>query len=78
MKPLRIVLLLAATALLAGCLEVPQHPAWRDGKYNGKPDNLAQQKNFHDDRLAWTATVIDRNWLQDEYLRTYHKGAAYE
>jgi hypothetical protein len=78
MKRLPIVVLLAATTLLAGCLEVQQHPPWREGKYNGKPDNLPQQRNFHDDRLAWTAAIIDRNWLQDEYLRTFHKGAPYE
>ena len=78
MKPLRILVLLAATMLLAGCLEVQQHPPWREGQYNGKPDNLPQQRNFHNDRLAWTATVINRNWLQDEYLRTFHKGGQYE
>lgn len=78
MKPVRIALLLAAAGLLAGCLEVPQHPPWRDGKYRGKPDNLAQQRNFHNDRLAWTATITDRNGLQDEYQRTFHKGAPHD
>jgi alkylated DNA repair dioxygenase AlkB len=69
------VALLCATALLAGCLEVEQHPPWRHGQYDGKKDNLPQQRNFHGDRLAWTATVQNRNWLQDEYPRTLHKGA---
>jgi hypothetical protein len=68
----------AALCLLAGCLEVEQHPPWREGAYDGKPDNLPQQKHFHGDRLAWNATLTNRNWLQDEYGRTLHKGASYD
>ena len=71
-------LLLVACALLAGCLEVEQHPPWRQGQYDGKPDNLPQQRNFHNDRMAWVATVINRNWHQDEYLRTLDRGADYD
>ncbi|HVE54684.1 MAG TPA: hypothetical protein VNB23_14985 [Ramlibacter sp.] len=67
-----------ATLLLAGCLEVEQHPPWRQGAYDGKPDNLPQQKHFHGDRLAWMAKITDRNWLQDEYGRTLHKGAGHD
>lgn len=74
----RLLLLAAACLLLAGCLEVTQHPPWREGKYNGKKDDLPSQRNFHDDHLAWTATTINRNWLQDEYPRTLHKGADYD
>ena len=71
-------LLLIACALLAGCLEVEQHPAWRQGQYDGKQDNLPQQRHFHNDRMAWVATVINRNWLQDEYQRTLDRGASHE
>jgi alkylated DNA repair dioxygenase AlkB len=74
MRRLRVALL-CAVALLAGCLEVEQHPPWRQGHYDGKQDNLPQQRNFHGDRLAWSSTVQNRNWLQDEYPRTLHKGA---
>lgn len=78
MKAARVALLLAAASLLAGCLEVEQHPPWRQGEYDGKPDDLPQQRNYHGDRLAWTATTLNRNWLQDEYLRTFHRGADYD
>jgi hypothetical protein len=61
---------LALPLLLAGCLEVEQHPAWRDGAYNNKPDNLPEQAYFHGDRLAWNAAITDRNHLQNEYRRT--------
>ena len=64
----------AVTLLLAGCLEVEQHPIWRDGQYDNKTDNLPHQTHFHGDRLAWMAVITDRNWLQDEYGRTLHKG----
>ena len=78
MKPVRIALVLAAVALLAGCLEVEQHPPWRGGAYAGKHDDLPQQRNFHGDQLAWMATVINRNWLQDEYLRTGDRGGDHD
>lgn len=67
-------LVLAATVLLAGCLEVEQHPPWRQGAYDGKPDPLPQQTWFHGDRLAWYARIADRNRGQNEYVRTFHKG----
>jgi hypothetical protein len=56
--------------LLSGCLEVEQHPKWIRGEYAGKRDNLPSQTNFHGDRLAWGATIADRNHLQSEYGRT--------
>ena len=65
-----------AALVLSGCLEVEQHPPWRQGEYDGKPDNQPQQTFFRGDRLAWTAAVINRNWLQDEYGRTLHKGGS--
>jgi hypothetical protein len=72
----RTALAAACAALcLTGCLEVEQHPPWREGEYDDKRDNQPQQTFFHGDRLAWMAAVINRNWLQDEYGRTLHKGA---
>jgi hypothetical protein len=78
MKPARPFLLACACLLLAGCLEVEQHPPWRNGRYAGKPDDLPQQALFHGDRLAWMGTVINRNWHQDEYLRMADRGADYD
>ncbi|HEY8608052.1 MAG TPA: hypothetical protein VIM12_13135 [Noviherbaspirillum sp.] len=70
MKTVRILALALALAPLAGCLEVEQHPPWRAGEYNGKPDNLPQQAYYHNDRLAWNAAIANRNQLQNEYERT--------
>lgn len=62
---------LAVTAfLLTGCLEVEQHPVWRNGEYNGKKDNLHQTAYFHNDKLAWNAAIANRNHKQNEYRRT--------
>ena len=72
------LLILLPALMLAGCLEVEQHPPWRHGQYDGKPDNMPQQVNFHNDRLAWTATMLNRNWQQDEYPRTFHRGVDYD
>jgi hypothetical protein len=60
-------LLLGST--LAGCLEVDQHPPWRHGEYAGKEDNRQSQVMFHNDKLAWSATIQNRNNLQNEYNR---------
>lgn len=60
---------LAAPLLLTGCLEVDQHPHWIAGEYAGKPDDRQFQRRFHNDRLAWWATVENRNGKQNEYNR---------
>ena len=52
---------------LTGCLEVEQHPPWTHGYYDGKPDNMASQRNYHGDRLAWNAAIDNRNRRQNEY-----------
>jgi hypothetical protein len=57
--------------LLCGCLEVEQHPKWVNGQYNGKPDNLPEQAYFHNDRLAWSAAIANRNQLENEYIRDH-------
>jgi hypothetical protein len=70
MKPALLLGVAAACALLAGCLEVPQHPLWRDGAYRGKHDELPQQTFYHGDRMDWMATIDNRSRQQDEYPRT--------
>lgn len=62
-------LLALALLPLAGCLEVEQHPPWREGRYDGKPDAPHAQAYFHGNRLAWWGVIADRNQLQNEYLR---------
>ncbi len=56
-------------ALLGGCLEVEQYPAWVKGQFAGKPDNLPYQVWFHNDKLAWSAAIQNRTLKQNEYLR---------
>lgn len=63
------IVAVAATVLLAGCLEIEQHPPYVRGEYDGKPDDLPQQRHFHGNRLAWYAAIADRNQHQNEYLR---------
>lgn len=64
------IIALALLSLTACSLEVEQHPAWIDGEYNNKKDDLPQRAYFHNDRLAWNAAINNRNHLQNEYLRT--------
>jgi hypothetical protein len=66
---IRNACLLAVPLLLTGCLEVDQHPPWINGEYAGKPDDRHFQRLFHNDRLAWWATVENRNGHQNEYNR---------
>jgi hypothetical protein len=63
-------LLLIVPLLLAGCLEVEQHPAWRNGQYAGKRDQQPYQVHFHNDRLAWWAHIANRNQGQNEFNRS--------
>ncbi|EKU82036.1 hypothetical protein ABIB42_000529 [Massilia sp. UYP32] len=69
MKLLKACALILPAVLLAGCLEVDQHPPWLKGEYAGKPDDRHYQRRFHNDRLAWWATVENRNGKQNEYNR---------
>jgi len=69
MKPVRLLITALPALLLAGCLEVEQHPRWVDGQYSGKRDNLPQQLHFGNDRQAWAAAIAKRNRLQNEYGR---------
>lgn len=70
MRPITTCVLLALPLmLLAGCLEVDQHPAWINGKIAGKKDNRQFQALFHGDKLAWSARIANRNGKQNEYNR---------
>ncbi|MFL6674369.1 MAG: hypothetical protein ACJ8LG_13885 [Massilia sp.] len=69
MTQLRACAALLLPLLLCGCLEVDQHPAWLKGQYAGKQDSRHFQTMFHNDRLAWSATIQNRNQKQNEYNR---------
>ena len=65
----RIVILCLPLALLAGCLEVDQHPNWVHGMYAGKKDDRPFLRRFHNDKLAWWGAISNRNMNQNEYNR---------
>lgn len=70
MKPLKFCAALLVPLALSACLEVEQHPAWRNGQYAGKVDNRHPHVLFHNDRLAWSAAIQNRNNFQNEYNRS--------
>ena len=65
----RILILCLPLALLAGCLEVDQHPNWVHGMYAGKKDDRPTHRLFHNDKLAWWGAISNRNMNQNEYNR---------
>jgi hypothetical protein len=69
MNALKYAIAAMLAMLLSGCLEVEQHPGWVDGAYAGKRDNRSAQVKFHNDKLAWSAAISDRNQRQNEYNR---------
>lgn len=56
-------------ALLAGCLEVDQHPSYANGQYAGKKDELPYDRAFAHNEAAWRAAQEARTALQNEYRR---------
>jgi hypothetical protein len=69
MKAAKLCAAALLMTLLAGCLEVEQHPAWVNGQYAGKRDNRQFQVKFHNDKLAWNGAIANRNNQQNEYNR---------
>ena len=65
----RILILCLPLALLAGCLEVDQHPNWVHGMYAGKKDDRPFFRHFPNDKLSWWGTISNRNQHQNEYNR---------
>lgn len=76
MNALKRLCIAALAMMLAGCLEVDQFPAWKEGKYGGKVDQMPYQVHFHGDRLAWNAAIQNRNIHQNEYNRARPPKAA--
>ena len=62
---------LTALALLAGaCGEKAQVTVYRQGSYQGKPDNLPwQSAPFNNNQVEWEKAIKARNNGQNEYLR---------
>ena len=67
--------LAAAVALitvdLAGCGEKPNVTVYKQGQYQGKPDNQPwESAPFNNNQTEWEKAIKARNNAQNEYLRT--------
>ena len=71
---MRGVVIAAAAAIfaagLAGCGEKPNVTVYKQGKYQGKPDNVPwHNAPFNDNQVEWEKAIKARNNSQNEYLR---------
>jgi hypothetical protein len=57
--------------LLAGCGEKPSVTVYKQGQYQGKPDNQPwESQPFNSNKADWEKSIKARNNGQNEYLRT--------
>ena len=64
-----VVLSIAAFGL-AGCGEKPNVTVYKQGKYQGKPDNVPwQNAPFNNSQADWEKAIKARNIGQNEYVR---------
>jgi hypothetical protein len=62
--------ILGCAALVAGCDELPQAAAYKQGEYQGKPDTLPWDGGaFKGDKTVWENAVKTRTLGQNEYVR---------
>ncbi len=71
---MRTILAIAVAAALpfftAGCGEKPTVTVYKQGQYQGKPDQQPwDNEQFKGDKVAWEKTVKARNLGQNEYER---------
>ena len=60
----------SAVAGIAGCGEKPAVTVYKQGKYQGKPDNTPWQSTpFNNSQTEWEKAIKARNNNQNEYLR---------
>jgi hypothetical protein len=62
---------LAITAFaVAGCGEKPNVTIYKQGQYQGKPDNVPwQSQPFNNSQADWDKAIKARNARQNEYAR---------
>jgi hypothetical protein len=66
-----LTVLATVATVLAGCGEKPNVTVYKQGRYQGKPDNVPwQSAPFNDNRVEWEKAIKARNGGQNEYLRT--------
>ena len=70
---MRKVLVLAIVAVLpfaAGCGDNPGVTVYKQGQYQGKPDQQPWDNDrFKGDKVAWESAIKKRNEGQNEYSR---------
>jgi hypothetical protein len=60
----------AAALVLTACGEKPNVTIYKQGKYQGKPDNVPwQNAPFNNNQTEWEKAIKARNNAQNEYLR---------
>jgi hypothetical protein len=73
MRPRSLVLAAVAAACvlaLGACGEKPQVTVYKQGKYQGKPDNVPwQSAPFNNNQTEWQKTIKARSNAQNEYVR---------
>jgi hypothetical protein len=61
---------LALAFAAAGCGEKTQVTVYKQGQYQGKPDNVPwQSQPFNNNKAEWEKSIKARNNNQNEYLR---------
>lgn len=59
-----------ATLALSACGEKPNVTVYKQGQYQGKPDNVPwQSAPFNNNQVEWEKSIKARNNNQNEYLR---------
>ena len=72
MTPRTAVLAAVITAAvgISGCGEKPTVTVYKQGQYQGKPDNVPwQSAPFNNNQVEWEKAIKARNNGQNEYLR---------
>ena len=69
-KALFVGAVVIAAAALAACGEKPNVTVYKQGSYQGKPDNVPwQSAPFNNNQVEWEKAIKARNNAQNEYLR---------
>ena len=69
-RALYLLTLAAAAFALTACGEKPNVTVYKQGKYQGKPDNVPwQSAPFNNNQGEWEKAIKARNNAQNEYLR---------
>jgi hypothetical protein len=69
-RAIAVLAVAIAAGALAGCGERPNVTVYKQGKYQGKPDNVPwQNAPFNNNQVEWEKAIKARNNGQNEYLR---------